>query len=543
VLEADLIIVGAGTAGCLLARRLVEQTSARVVVLEAGPRYPAWALAPPLAGLRLRPHWSWPQRTVPQRGLQGREIAIPMGRVVGGTSSVNAMVAAPGPSSDFDDWDTRGCPGWSAADIAASLRAVGGELQAPGLPVSAPTFQSPFTTAFLEACEQAGLRRTSPFTGGDSQTCGVFPLFQQGGRRCSAAGMLTGLARHPRFRLVTGQTVRRVVFRRQVAVGVEMQAGARLSTLQATTGVILCTGALRTPHLLQCSGVGPAALLTEAGIPLELDQPAVGRGLQDHVGAPLLIESRVASPGRPARWLPAALQWLFQRSGVMTSNCCEAGCFLGPASTPPSGEIFTHFQTHRRSGAVELMCVLLQPASRGTVRIDAAAPWGPPRIDPAYLTEPSDGVALRQLVDQARDIVNQPALRRFGLGAEVLPGDVPWDRYLPAHASTCHHPVGSCRMGTGPDTVVDPHLRVRGLAGLWVVDNSIAPVIPRGHTASTALIIAEQAARLIAAQLSGSVSSSGVAGGSPPPRREPPDCPTPPDALPPDHAGGAAPRA
>ncbi len=535
-LETDLVIVGAGTAGCLLARRLIEQTSARVILLEAGPRYPGWALGAPLAGLRLRTNWSWRHQTVPQAALDHRQIPIPMGRVVGGTSSVNAMVAALGPPTDFDEWVRLGCEGWSADELAASLQSTGRSLFQPVLPVSPARFESPFSTAFLQACETLGLRHVEPFTGDRAQTCGLFPLFQQHGTRCTAAQQLVGLEQHPRFRLLTGQTVRRVLVERQQAVGVEIQSGRQQTVVRAQAGVILSAGALQTPALLQLSGVGPAALLRHSGIAVELDLPGVGQGLQDHVGAPVVIQSRAASPGRPSRWLQAAVQWLLGRSGVMTSNCCEAGCFLGPGTGLPFGEIFTHFQTRRHSQAVELMCALVRPASRGSVTIDPADPWGPPRIDPGYLTDPADWAPLRELVMTAREIAAQPALREFGLGAELLPGDQPLDEFLRRHASTCHHPVGSCRMGTDALAVVNPRLEVHGLRRLWLADNSIAPVIPRGHTAATALVIAEQGARLIARQL------NGAAGGSPRPRREPRHCPTPTVAAHSIDAAGASAR-
>jgi choline dehydrogenase len=502
-METDIVIVGAGTAGCALARRLVEKTAARVVLVEAGPRYPGWALDAPLAGLRLRRAWSWRHFTIPQAGLENRRIPLPMGRVAGGSSSVNAMVAAPGTASIFDDWSNSGCPGWSADEIFASLQNVSSTLSAPVLPVCPPRFESSFSTAFLQACEQSGLQRVGNFIGDQSQTCGMFPLFQKGGKRCSSNALLSELEGHPRFKLLTGHTVRRVLICRQRAEGVEIQAGSRITKLRAAAGVILSAGALQSPVLLQLSGVGRAALLRSAGIDIQLDLPQVGEGLQDHVGAPLLVHSGVPSPGRLSRWIPAAAEWLWARSGVMTSNCCEAGCFLGPSSTPPVGEIFTHFQTARHPHAVELMCALLQPASRGSVRINPNDPWGPPLIDPGYLSDKADVVALGQILEAARHIVAQPALRAFGLGVELMPGRQSPDEFLRKHATTCHHPVGSCRMGIGSDAVLDPGLNVKGIAQLWVVDNSVVPGVPRGHTASTALIIAEHGSRLILPQLGG----------------------------------------
>jgi choline dehydrogenase-like flavoprotein len=505
--ETDLVIVGAGTAGCALAHRILETTSMRVVLVEAGPRYPAWALGAPLAGLRLRKAWSWRHRTTPQSGLDGRRIALPMGRVVGGTSSVNAMVAAPGPASDFDEWGRLGCRGWSEPEVSASLEFFRSTISAPVLPVSEAAFESPFSTAFLEAAEQAGLRRVTALTGDQSQTCGMFPVFQKGGVRSSSALIAERLMGHPRFRLIAGRKVLKVLIHRNRACGVELVSGSRSFPLRAGAGVVLAAGALQSPVLLQLSGIGPANLLRSAGIEVQVDLCGVGERLQDHLGAPVVFRSNSPSPGRKSLWIPAAARWLWNRSGVMASNCCEAGCFLGAPPLSPVGEIFTHFQTARHPRAVELMCALLQPRSRGSVRINPSDPWGAPLLDPAYLDDPADAEAMRQIIQTARWIGSQPALRKFGLSQELLPGGQEIEAFLRSHATTCHHPVGSCRMGVGSASVVGPDLKVHGVEQLWVVDNSITPVIPRGHTASTALIIAAHGGRIISTGLGGSAAS------------------------------------
>jgi choline dehydrogenase-like flavoprotein len=362
------------------------------------------------------------------------------------------------------------------------------------------------------------MRRVSPFTGDQTQTCGLFSLFQKGGTRCSSAMLVEEMKSHPRFRLLEGHTVRRVLIHGDRACGVELLQGARRFRVVATSGVLLAAGALQTPLLLQRSGVGPADLLRRAGIKVAMELPGVGEGLQDHAGAPVLVRSGVPSPGRKSRWIPAAIRWLLDREGVMVSNCCEAGCFLGETASPPTGEIFTHFQTARHPQAVELMCALLRPASRGSVRIDVADPWGAPLVDPAYLSDPADVAALKRIVEAARRIVSQPALKAFGLAEELLPGGLDLEAFLRSHTSTCHHPVSSCRMGAGGDSVVGPDLEVHGVERLWVADNSITPAVPRGHTAATALIIAAHGARLVSSRLNGSPAVC-----TPPPP-ESPDC-------------------
>jgi len=232
-----------------------------------------------------------------------------------------------------------------------------------------------------------------------------------------------------------------------------------------------------------------------------VDLPGVGQNLQDHFGVPVVVESQVPAPGRPARWLQAAAEWAIKRTGVMASNCCESACFLGSPGASPEIEVFTHFQTSRHPRAVEFSVVLLHPQSRGRLTPNPANPWGTPLIDPGFLKSPADALALQAGVARVRSLVQQPALRRFGLGRELLPGALDLPAFMRAHANTYYHPAGTCRMGSDPLAVVDPRLRVHGLENLWVVDNSIMPTITGGHTAATALMIGERAADILAADL------------------------------------------
>lgn len=200
-------------------------------------------------------------------------------------------------------------------------------------------------------------------------------------------------------------------------------------------------------------------------------------------------------------WLKSAIEYGLFGKGVMASNCCEAGCFLGKAGMTPDVEVFSHFQTNRHPRSVEFSVVLMHPTSRGTIVPDPDDPWGPPRIDPRILESGKDRSVLNAGVERIRSIIAQPALQRFGLGAEILPGGLSADAFLRGHASAYYHPVGTCRMGTDPLAVVDSRLRVRGTENVWVVDNSIVPTIPAGHTAATALLIGERAADLLTADL------------------------------------------
>ena len=495
--DVDTIVVGAGTAGCLLARRLVERLGRAVLLLEAGPRYPVPVLDPPLAGLRLRGPWTDPLTTVPQAHLGGRRLECPVGRVVGGSSSVNAMMHVPGSPSVFDDWSASGLPGWSAAELAPCFAAVIGE--AGLIPVCPPPFLAPFSRAFLEGCAEEGLAFVPRLSGDRAGTCGPFWQFQRRGRRTGAArDVLAASRRGGLLRVATKKTVRRITIARGRATGVELADG---TTIGASREVVIAAGVYRSPLLLQRSGIGPRDLLVRAGITPVVDRPAVGEHLQDHPRVPVVYASGRRSPGHPSRWPVAAIRYLFRRDGVMLSNCCEVGAMLAttPGRNTPDVEIITHFQTSWARDAVDLECVLLETTSRGTVRIDLSDPWGVPLIDPRYLSDDREVEALAAGVARARSIASRPALARFPLGAELLPGraaDLPVA--LRRLVSTAHHPAGTCRMGSDADAVVDSRLQVRGIDGLRVVDASVMPRLPGGHPSATVFAIAERAAEFMA---------------------------------------------
>jgi len=487
-LTFDIIIVGAGTAGCAVAAQLARHTEYTIAVLEAGVGYPAWALHAPLAGLRLRPLWSRRDETVPIAGLLGRSVVFPMGRVVGGTSSVNAMIAAAGAPAAYAFLG-------KGVATTAGVESLFGELVALGVRMQAPNYRSAFTTAFLDACRASGLATAEPFDGSASETCGAFRLFQRDGHRWSAAHLLREPGCRDRVTVLTRSSVRRIVMRGRRAVGVELLEGRTTRSLAARVGVVLSAGTIHSPCLLQRSGIGPGTLLEESGVPLVVDLPGVGLNLQDHVGVPWVVPSRLPPPGRPSRWVPAAVRYALFRSGVMASNCCEAGCFFGRPGTAPTIEVFTHFQTGKHPRAVEFSTVLLRPESRGTVGIDPADPWGRPRIDPDYLSVPGDLSRLATGLARVRAIVDSDVMRRFGLTPTPTAVDEEWIR---RNATTYYHPAGSCRRGDDPEGVVDGRFRVHGTEGLWIADNSVVPQLPGGHTAATALMIGATVGRSLA---------------------------------------------
>lgn len=490
-MEFDVVVVGAGTAGCMVARQIAMRTGARIAVIEAGPTFPAWALSAPLASLRVRPYWSWKNVSDPIPSLNHRTVSFPMGRVVGGTSSVNAMIAAAGPAVDYE--------GFAPDDDARSLFVPSMRrqwLEEQGIVVERPRYESEFTGAFLAACQGQGLQRVEALDGSTSETCGSFELFQHHARRWSSAQLLREQGLPSRITVIPRTSVRRLMVKADRVAGLEVgrPAGA-IQTIRSRFGVVLAAGAIHSPGILQRSGVGAKEVLDSAGIPVINELPGVGRNLQDHLGVPWVVSSSVKAPGRPSQWIPAAIRYAMHRSGVMVSNCCEAGCFLGSSDRSPEVEVFTHFQTSKQSQSVEFSTILLHPKSRGEVRISPENPWGAPRIEPNYLDSPEDMRRLIHGVQRTVEIANSSELLRFGLSSsQVAEIDEHWVRN---HASTYYHPGGTCRMGTDELAVVALDFQVHGIQGLWVADNSVVPVLPGGHTAMTALWIGALAGRRI----------------------------------------------
>lgn len=511
--EFDFIIVGAGAAGCVVARRLIDRTRARVLLVEAGPGYRGLIHNPPLPGLRLGRRYSWAQTSTPQTRLQNRRIEWPMGKVVGGSSTINAMIAYLGHPSTYDAWEAQGNPGWSADSLAPYFeRAFGFR---PGDPISsahagmislsAPRHRSAFSEAFVEACEQDGMVRESPLSGNNGERCGYYAVLQRNGERFeSARGYLDPIRHESRLTIRTGVSVRGVLFAGDRAVGIETVAGRRWQKIHADAGVILCAGAFQTPRILQCSGLGPARVLESAGIVPVLDLPAIGANLQDHVRVEMVFRTDQLSPGRRRRWIPEALRYLGGRQGVMTSNCCETGAFVGsePAIQVPDLQLTTHFQTFGPRGHVGIDVGLVGPHSRGRVSLNPQDPFGNPRVDPGYFADPGDLRAMRAGFERVRSIVNRPSLRAFSLIAETRPGPSARDTSelndaIARLAQTAYHPGGSCAMG--PQGALDSQLQVRGTRALWVADASAMPSIPCGNTTCPTIVLAEKASDLIVA--------------------------------------------
>ena len=517
----DFIIVGGGSAGSVLAARLSENPAARVLLLEAGPRdwHPFYHIPAGFAKMT-KGIGSWGWHTVPQRHMNGMVIRFTQAKVLGGGSTVNAQIYTRGAAADYDEWRQMGCTGWGYEEVLPYFRksedndthdnryhGKGGPLG-----VSQPAAPLPICEAYFKAAGQIGIPRNFDMTGERQDGVGYYQLTQRNVRRSSASIAFLGPARgRANLTVRTGAQVLRVVVEGGRAVGVALTGDG---VIRAEAEVIVASGAIGTPRLLQLSGIGPADHLRDVGVPVVLDQPGVGANLQDHLD--LFAIAECTGPhtyDRYARlhWSAlAALQYALRRSGPVASSLFETGGFWYAEEGARSPDIQFHLGlgsgieagvAAMKHGGVTLNSAYLRPRSRGTVRLASADPLAAPLIDPNYWADPHDRTMAIRGLKLAREILRQDALKPF-VKAEVLPGpDVQTDddyfRYACANAKTDHHPAGTCRMGVDPGAVVDPQLRLNGIAALRVVDNAIMPTLVSANTNATAIMIGEKGADMI----------------------------------------------
>jgi choline dehydrogenase-like flavoprotein len=529
--EFDVIIVGAGSAGCVLANRLSERSSRRVLLLEAGPEdgHPYVAIPKGIAKLRLHPTLSWRFPVEPSLGRSTGEV-WPRGRMIGGTSSLNGMFYVRGQPRDYDDWERLGNDGWGWKHIAPCFRQIedhalgASELRGVGGPlhVSLPYEPSAIDEAFIEAGVQAGLPRRADLNGIDQLGIGYYPITTWRGRRWSAAdAFLKPVRGRSNLTVMANVLVDRVLFEGKRAVGVACRVDGRIAQFRARGETILCAGAIKSPHILQLSGVGPADVLRRAGIEVVLDSPGVGANLQEHFSM-TLIYALLGIPGenreyRGVRLMGNVVRYYLSHKGPLARSLAAVGGFaasgteglrpdiqftLAPLSwdTSNANNVVSRVKTGKQPG---LTCYawLLHPQSRGRITLRSANPDDPPVIEPNWLGTAADQNAAIRLVRVMRNLVSQTALRSY-VGKEITPGeDVREDEAILAsyvrYGSTANHAVGTCSMGSAFGSVLDSHLRVRGVTNLRVVDCSAIPLAPSGNTNAPAMVLAWRAAQIM----------------------------------------------
>jgi choline dehydrogenase-like flavoprotein len=523
--EFDYVIVGGGSAGCVVASRLSEDPRVTVCLLEAGNAGNNWIVNTPMATALMLPTKinNWAFETLPQSGLNGRRGYQPRGRTLGGSSAINAMIYIRGHRSDYDRWASLGNPGWSYDDVLPYFRKAESnedfrdEYHGNEGPLNVAKLRSrnPFIEHFLEAAQQLQLPSIDDFNGERQEGIGTYQVTQKNGERCSAArAYIHPNLTRPNLHVVTGATARRILFRDGRAAGAEYQRGDKVERVTAAREIIVSCGALQTPQLLMLSGIGDAAHLSQRGIDLVQDLPGVGRNLQDHVDYVFVYQSKHpdlfgTSLSGARRLLKEIGLYRKSRLGMVTSNFAEAGGFLKTDSDEPLPDIQLHFvvgmvddhsRKKRLGHGFSCHVCLLRPKSRGSISLKSKDAAAPPLIDPKFYDEPDDLETMVKGFKITRRIMESPALKQHSVRdfyTEHLRSDDEIKTELRNRSDTIYHPVGTCRMGSDRDAVVDPELRVRGVQGLRIVDASVMPTLIGGNTNAACIMIGEKAADMI----------------------------------------------
>ncbi|HQT76320.1 MAG TPA: choline dehydrogenase [Rhodopila sp.] len=524
-IEADFVVIGAGSAGCVMAARLSEDPAARVVLLEAGGEDTnRWIHIPLGFGKTFAdPSVNWCYEAEADPGIGNRRIFWPRGKVLGGSSSINGMVYIRGQKEDFDHWRQLGNAGWSFDDVLPYFRRAEHQTRgadtyhgSDGPLCVSDVSADPICEAFIDAAVECGIPRNDDFNGATQEGVGYHQTTTRRGRRCSTAvGYLRPAMQRPNLRVITHALTERILLEGTRATGVRFQRGDETGTVRVTREVILCGGAVNSPQLLMLSGIGPGAHLAEYGIETVHDLPGVGQCLQDHYSAPIKLRCRLPITvndvvNSPVGRMKAGLQYYLFRTGALTMATSPAAMFVRTrpelaspdmkCSISPFSADRPQDGLHKWSG-ITMIAYQLRPESRGEIRLKSANPADPPAMHPNYLSAELDQRTLVAGLQLCRRVLANPRMQKF-IESEYIPGpSVRTDDEMLDHArrmgGTVFHPTSTCRMGNDRMAVVDASLQVHGIDGLRVVDASIMPTVASGNTNAPTIMIAEKAADMI----------------------------------------------
>ena len=522
----DYIIVGAGSAGCVLANRLSEDPTAKVCLIEAGPPDTSPLIKMPMGIIALMrsKKLNWQFYTEPQPHLNGRRLFWPRGKTLGGSSAMNAMIYTRGHPGDYDQWAKLGNKGWAWKDVLPLFKRLqnqergGDDFHGVGGPLNVTDLRSPnpLSAVFVEAASQAQFPHNDDFNGAEQEGVGFYQVTQKDGQRWSSArAFLPPAKTRPNLLIATGARATGVLFKGKRAVALALKWNGKPHTIEARKEIILCGGAINSPQLLLLSGVGAKRELDRHGIDLVHELPGVGRNLQDHLDITLVQTSPRSTsygfsiPGA-VKTVRALVEYWRDGRGMLTSNYAESGGFVRTTPDQPVPDVQFHFlpamidqhglNTLWGHGYSCHVCGL-RPKSRGHIGLKSADPMDDPLIEPNYLSHEEDLDVMVKGFRAARQVFAAPAFDRYR-GREMFPGEEIqglWEiqAFIRERAETIYHPVGSCKMGADDMAVVDDRLRVRGLEGLRVIDASVMPTIVGGNTNAPTMMIAEKGADMI----------------------------------------------
>lgn len=524
-MDADYVVVGAGSAGCVVASRLSEDGS-KVVLLEAGPpdRHPMIHIPAGILSLLNNPKVNWCYSTEPEEGSGNRRIHWPRGRVLGGSSSINGMLYVRGNPADYDNWAQRGCRGWSYDEVLPYFRhserygAGNDSFRGRDGPLVVEDYLSilPLTHQFVSAAEEAGHPLTQDYNGAEQEGVGYSQMTRRGRLRGSTAQTFLKAARgRANLGIETASVATGLIFEGKRCTGVKYLRAGNPQTVRAAREVIVCSGAVNSPHLLQISGIGPAEHLKSIGVGVVHDLSGVGNNLSDHyvcrISHRVQNETSINELSRGLRLAREAARWVFKGNGALTYGVTSAMVFSrsreGLASpdlqllfTPASYDANRFGELEQEPGMTVAICPV-RPGSRGTIMASTSDPLSAPAIVPNYLSDDADLKVLLAGFRQAREIFVQPSLAKHSV-VETLPGpevktDEEIEAFVRAEGTTIYHPVGTCKMGEDNQAVVDSRLRVHGIAGLRVIDASVMPAVTTGNTNAPTIMIAEKGAAMI----------------------------------------------